>query len=594
MELLVDSTAPAPDAIRLLSQTAQKRPVADVVVEYLVAAGVRKVFGMPGGATIPFHMSLEKHDEIDFVLTRHEGGAAFMADCYARVSGGLGVCCATTGPGATNLMTGVGAAYMDSVPILVITGMNPIDSWGRGDFQECTPYSGVNTTDMFRSMCKSSEVVVSEKTIQYRVRNAIATALSGRPGPVHLAIPRDLWGKRVTEEPFALTKYLASPSAPPPRQMNEIARLLLGAVHPLIICGSGTSRQAIARLFEIADRFSIPIVTTPRGKGKGAPFLPKTYLGNTGISATPVADDLIKSCAFDVVLTVGAGFGSYATNSWDPRIVPTHAMIQVNIDPNALGRVFPADIGIVADSTEFAEMLHELLKSKVPDVLAQSRAKWLEHWSSQDKWIFPPRAHHGAGASIHPVEIIRAADQVVGQHGLILADSNSILLWATHYLPERADRRFIGAWGSASMGHMTAGAVGAKLAAPRSDVVALVGDGCFLMNGTEVATAVDLGLPIVWVINVNAQLGMIHYELRTSGLVGSTILGSYDFAGFAKSLGANGVRCDNPANLAALIAAGLRDRRPTVIQVNVDPLVTPPMGMKKEGSARWKAYVERI
>ena len=594
MELLVDSTASAPDAIRLLSQTAQKRPVADVVVEYLVAAGVRKVFGVPGGATIPFHMSLEKHDEIDFVLTRHEGGAAFMADCYARVSGGLGVCCATTGPGATNLMTGVGAAYMDSVPVLAITGMNPIDSWGRGDFQECTPYAGVNTTDMFRSLCKSSEVVVSEKLIQYRLRNAIATALSGRPGPVHLAIPRDLWGRRIAAEPFALGKHLALPSAPAPNQLNAVARLLLGAVRPLIICGSGTSRQATAHLFEIADRFSIPIVTTPRGKGKGAPALARAYLGNTGISATPVVDDLIKSFTFDVVLTVGAGFGSYATNSWDPRIVPTRAMIQINIDPNALGRTFPADIAIVADSTQFAEMLHDLMTSKTPDALSRSRAAWMAQWTRREKWTFPPRVHHKIGDSIHPIEIIRAVDQVVGEQGLILADSNSILLWATHYLPERAGRRFIGAWGSASMGHMTAGAVGAKLAAPRADVVALVGDGCFLMNGTEVATAVDLGLPIVWVINVNAQLGMIHYELRASGLVGSTTLRSYDFSGFARSLGANGVRCDNPDNLAALIAAGLRDRRPTVIQVDVDPLVTPPMGMKKEGSAQWKAYVEQI
>jgi acetolactate synthase-1/2/3 large subunit len=144
------------------------------------------------------------------------------------------------------------------------------------------------------------------------------------------------------------------------------------------------------------------------------------------------------------------------------------------------------------------------------------------------------------------------------------------------------------------MGHMTAGAIGAKLAAPESDVVALVGDGCFLMNGSEVATAADLGLNIVWVINVNAQLGMIHYEMRASSHVESATLGVYDYVGFARSLGARAERCDDPDRLPRLIEEGLARTGPTVLQVNVDPQVTPPMGMKKEGSAKWKAHIEQI
>jgi len=199
--------------------SSNKYTVAEIVVQHLINEGVEKIFGIPGGATIPLHVSLEKNAGIDFVLTCHEGGAAFMADCYSRVSGKIGVCCATTGPGATNLMTGVAAAYMDSIPMLVITGMNPTDTWGRGDFQESTPYTGVDTTEMFKSICKLSEIIVSVKTLQYRIRNAIATAKSGRTGPVHLAIPRDFWQTKISPEIWP-TKYYST--LPPSTQDSNI------------------------------------------------------------------------------------------------------------------------------------------------------------------------------------------------------------------------------------------------------------------------------------------------------------------------------------------------------------------------------------
>lgn len=570
-----------------------RKSVADLVVDYLVEAGVDKVFGIPGGATIPFHNSLEKHPDIDFVLTRHEGGAAFMADCYARVSGRIGVCCATTGPGATNLVTGVAAAYMDSIPMLVITGMNPTDTWGRGDFQECTPYWGVDTVQMFKSLCKSSEVIVSEKVLQHRIRTAISTALTGKPGPVHIAVPRDLWGRMVTCEPQDRLGPLAAVPSPSDKDSQNIASLLLSAEHPLILYGSGTSTNALEVLFKLSSNHAIPIISTPRGRGKGCSKVPENYLGSMGISANFLVDEFLQANHFDVVVSVGAGFGSYATNSWDGSLLRTKTMVQVNIDPKDIGKIFPAHIGIVSDSAAFSEKLFAAcaaMKATVPE----SRRKWLDNWASRSKWDFPLEPHIGSEGLPSPMEIIRAADQAVGEHGIILADSNSILLWATHHLPERNNRRFISMWGWASMGHATAGAIGAKLASPESDVIALVGDGCFVMNGNEIATAADLNLPIVWIINANEQLGMIHYELRSSGLTKSATLKNYDLVGFARSLGAHAMNCDNLSNLPSLIMRGLQGSMPTVIQVNVDPSMVPPMGQKKQGSARWKQYLETL
>lgn len=577
-----------------LSIKNDKKSVADIVVETLLSAGVTKVFGIPGGATIPLHVSMEKQEQIEFILTKHEGGAAFMADCYSRMSGKLGVCCSTTGPGATNLMTGVASAYMDSIPMLVITGMNPTDSWGRGDFQESTPYAGTDTTDMFKSICKHSEIIISEKILQFRLRNAIATAQSGRPGPVHLAIPRDLWSKKISPEYWLPASYLSQPPSASAQDVALTADLLRKSSQPLVLFGSGASADAVSCLMAVCEHLSIPIASTPRAKGKDLIKISSTYIGSIGIAATTCADNLFANNRFDVILTVGAGFGSYATNSWDIALLATKAMIQVNIDPGNIGQSFPVDLGIVADGQQFSEQLFQNVMKFVQDKQVDQRANWLVDYLQDDVWPLPEEYVVNEAGLPSPVEIIRAVDQAVGERGAILSDSNSILLWATHYLPERKGRRFISAWGGASMGHATAGAIGAKLAAPDSDVVAIVGDGCFLMNGNEVATAVDLNLPVVWVINANMQLGMIHYELRAGGCTQSATLSQYDLAAFARSLGAVAEHCKDISQLAGQIAAGFNRTKPTVIQVDVDPEPVPPLGRKKTGSANWKSYITGI
>lgn len=582
-----------PHAKQFNPQENKKRNVADLVIEHLVNEGVDKIFGIPGGATVPFHISLERHPDIEFILARHEGGAAFMADCYARTSGRLGVCCATTGPGATNLMTGVAAAFTDSIPMLVITGMNPSDTWGRGDFQESTPYCGVDTTQMFSSICKSSEIITSEKTLQFRLRHAIATAMTGRPGPVHIAIPRDLWSKMVTSEIWDRTHYIAHAPSPSDEDIKHVVELLTNASRPLVIYGSGATPLSACDLAEVSEFLQIPLVTTPRAKGKGLTTIPSSFLGNMGISATPVVDQLMNESHFDVVLSVGMGFGSYATNSWFRAIQPTRCMIQVNIDPNAIGRIYPADIGIVADSTQFTGKLLRAIRASSPKA-SKERIAWLQRYSQQEKWPLANSLPQSGDSLLSPLEIIRAVDSAAGKQSIVMADSNSILLWATHHLPERPSRRFISVWGSASMGHVTAGAIGAKLANPDDDVIAMVGDGCFLMNGNEIATAVDLKLPIVWVVNANHQLGMIHYELRATGQTKSATFRKHDIAGFARALGAYGIHHKPGQNLSQLIKESLHLDGPTVIQVDVDPKATPPMGLKKEGSRQWQEYISNL
>lgn len=596
MENVASSSHTQSPQIETTSAVNPKKPVSDVIVDYLVNEGVDTVFGIPGGATIPLHASIERSPHLRFVLAKHEGGAAFMADCYARVSGKLGVCCATTGPGATNLMTGVAAAYADSVAMLVLTGMNPTDAWALGDFQESTAF-GVDTVAMFKHITKMSEVVVTEKQVQPILRRALNIAQSGRPGPVHLAIPRDILSRAISPDVWLPTTYKPRPPSASSHDITAVAEVLASARRPVFIVGSGVGPDAAADIAFVSEKCAIPIVCSPRAKSLFSHYYASFYLGTMGIAACPVVDCFLGDAQCDAVIAIGAGMGSYATNSWDPLLRQNGPMVQVNIDAGEIGKTYPADIGIVSDAATFAAALRRAVEGQDQETIEAQRTErleWLRPYLALPKWPFAADADRPVPEGPAPDQIVRAVDRALPYGGILMADSSSMLLWATHHFPETQGRRFIGVWGSASMGHVTAGAVGAKLAAGDRAVVALVGDGCFLMNGTEIATAAELGLPIVWIVSANGQLGMIHYEQRASGLTQSSELPSLDYTKMAEGLGARGIRCDDTSELPIHIARGLRDDGPTVIQVNVNPVPSPPLGRKKAGGARWKEYVASI
>lgn len=570
---------------------ARRLTVAAAVTEFLADNGVEAVFGVPGGATVPLHAEVEARRRPRFVLTAHEGGASYMADCYARITGKPAACCATTGPGATNLLTGVAAARQDGVPMIVLTGMNPIPTWGRGDFQECSPYWPVRTLPLFEEVCKRSEVIVSEKTLLHRLAVAYADAVSGKPGPVHLAIPRDLWGRTVAYPSGGMrVKPPAAPGADP-QMLSEVARLLSIARRPLILLGSGAGEAGAKEAMEVSAEHGIPVVATPRGKCLLHVGSSPYYLGTMGISAHPIVDEFLQKARFDVVIALGVGFGSYATNSWDFAWLSEATVIAVNVEPTDAVRNVRAAYPLQADAGTFATALRRAVTAYRDSALVAARRRWAGEWATKRDRAVGERPAGRKG--IHPRDFVLAVDKVLGPRGVVMADSSSILLWATRWLPDRPGRRFVAVWGWASMGHVTAGAVGTKMAVANMPVVAMVGDGCFLMNGTEVATAAREGLQVIWVVNVNEQLGMIHYELRHSGRIRAATLGGVDVAAVGEALGAKGEWCTTAQQLVEALRRAVRRRGPTVIAASVDPDPVPPMGRKREGSERWaKAVAE--
>ena len=326
-----------------------KMNVADLILKHLEQEGVEYIFGITGAALNPFLAAFNRNPRIKPILTKHEGGAAFMADGYARIKGALGACFATSGPGATNLVTGVATAYTDNIPIVVLTGQVSTTDYGKGTFQDSTR-GGVDSVAIFNPITKYSSMILSRFKADDEMREAIRLALTGRRGPVHLSMPKDVLAGEVN-----------FPEAPPltyryPREffdrrlVIEAAQKLVAARSPALLVGSGAvTSGASESIRELAEMLGIPVATTPKAKGAFPEDHPLA-LGVLGICGSPLAETYIKSADNDLLLVVGASLNQMTTLSWDPRLAPADCLIHINIDPSEIGKNYPTHIPLVGDA----------------------------------------------------------------------------------------------------------------------------------------------------------------------------------------------------------------------------------------------------
>ncbi len=588
----------------------------ELVVELLEEAGVEYLFGVPGGAIEELNIALYKRGKIRPIVAKHEGGAAFMADGYARVANRLGVCCATAGPGATNLVTGLACAYADSIPVCALTGQVATSLFGKGAIQE-SGAEGVNLVSIFRHFTKYSGMLLNSGRTQYMVEKAIRVAVSGRMGTVHLSLPVDVM-KKETERIDSVATILSSRTFD--RQgVREAAQLLLSARRPAIIAGWGTvlSRGAEA-LMVLAKFLGIPVATSPKGKGVFPESEPLS-LGCLGFAGSPVAKEYLVEEDVDVLLAVGTSFNEWLTSGWDNRLWPTSHLIQVDIDDEEIGKNHPASLALVGDAeTIVEEIVYALLRElgstatvwrEVADAVLGGRKaeggldclgqlcqkvrgrgerQLAEIIALKEKHREPPVPQ---GELYHPRQLAMDIQAACPAGTVYFADMGATMAWAIRYMTIDEPYSFHVPLGFSSMGHAMAAAVGAKLAVPDRPVVAMVGDGCFLMHGMEVATAVEYDIPVVWVVFNNGQLGMVHHGRRLfnppvpEGL-SSDFRERYDFVSIAQGLGARALKLDRPGQLtrelmAELLAAG----RPTVLDVWIDETAVPPIHSRIEAVA---------
>lgn len=571
LTLVKDDPAPAPST------------VVDVFLRYLKAEGVAKVFGIPGGLLHPLFESLEADDALSLIVPKHEEGAAFMADGFARTSGKLAVCAGTAGPGATNLLTGVACAFADGVPMLVITGQAASHALGKGAAQE-TAREDMDIVAMFRPVTKYSAMVTSAGSFSQHLRRALRQALTGRPGPVHLNVPVDLWEKPLTEDWFEPETYRPHTTTFDRAALQRAAKLLLGARRPVILAGAGV-RQARAgeHLMALAELLRARVATSPRGKG----VFPETHelsLGVLGVAGHAAAKETLLSEEVDVLLTLGASLNETTTLNWHPDLMPSRALIQCDIDVDHIGRNYPVDVPLVGDvqtiATELVYHLHRAIREGNAPCSTWNEAPPLDRGHER---YFDPELRTSDDLPLKPQRWRCDLQEVLPSDAIVFSDIGGHMLFNIHHLCIDRGQEFVINLGFGSMGHGTAAPIGAAMANPGRAVVAVVGDACFTMNGMELLTASEYGIPVLWIVENNNMHGITFHASAKVGKSGKPLTSiRYDrpveVASIARSMGLRAWVVDAPGKLQRAVREWLEVPAPGLIEVRVDGSVPPPVG----------------
>jgi acetolactate synthase-1/2/3 large subunit len=542
----------------------------EALIRALQDEGVEYIFGYPGGAALHIYDAIFQQQAVEHVLVRHEQAATHMADAYARVTGKPGVALVTSGPGATNAVTGLATAFMDSIPMVVISGQVQSDLIGTDSFQE-TDMVGIS-----RPVVKHSFMVKSAEEMAEVVKKAFYIASSGRPGPVVIDVPKDTTDPSyrvpyVFPESVSLRSYNPSTRGHP-RQIRKAVDLLLAAKRPIIYSGGGVIQgNASEPLIALAKRLKLPVTNTLMGLG-AYPSTDSQFLGMLGMHGSYPANMAMHHS--DLIFAVGARFDDRVTN--DPsKFCPDAKVIHIDVDPASISKIIPAEVPIVGPAlpvlTELLATLEDRLKEAPELVDEAARSAWwsqIEGWRSHSDFDHDQRHRNEAEGIIKPQTVVQALYRATGGDAYITSDVGQHQMFAAQYYRFDAPRRWVNSGGLGTMGYGLPAAMGVKLAFPDAVVACVTGEGSIQMNIQELSTCRQYGLPVK-IINLNNQaLGMVRqwqdmqYAGRHSGSVYQDSLP--DFVALAESYGHVGMRVTDPAKLdeamAEVFSPALKDR----------------------------------
>ena len=526
------------------------------IVDALRVEGVRHVFGIPGVHNLAIYDALIRQSEITHVLARHEAGAAFMADGYARASGAPGVVVVTTGPGATNALTPLVESYAGSVPVLVVMSdvASPLVGRDLGALHEV-----VNQIECFRPVTRWAEAVTEAAAIPTTVHGAFDLLRTGRPGPIAISVPND----------FLTSRFDAGPGGGghgrrPPCHVEAIhaaARLLAAASRPLLIAGGGViAAEADAELARLARRLGAPVITTVMGRGAISERDPLWH----GVLPNSRATEAVIKAA-DVILAVGCRFAHRSTQGLllNLSFEPSQTLIHLDLDPTVIGRLFKPELPVVGDAKDGLTRLLERLGP------GTARAGWDHRWRES---LRPAASARYTPEVARLIETLRGA---LPDDAIVVNDQTGINYWMEWRFPVLRPRTFLYPVGSATLGYGVPAAIGAKIARPDRAVVAVVGDGGFMYSVNELATAVKYRLPVVFLVMNDDRYGAIKWLQQTifEGRWGEADLANPDFPALARAFGARGERVDGVDALGAALETALAADGPTVLELRmtVDP-----------------------
>lgn len=532
--------------------------VAHSIFRVLEESGDGHVFAVPGGAVTPLLYAAGQRGRHHTIVAKQETGAAFMAMGYAQAGRRLGLVAVTAGPGATNAVTGIAAALHDNVPVLLLSGQVATDTYGRGAFQDSSRPGPLDVVGIFSHVTKQSVVLTDAGQAAAVTRKVVDAATAGRPGPVHLSVPANLAIAPVPVTGVRTTGTVRHAArAVDERTVLDIANVLAGARRPVILAGHGVQvAGAWAQLRAVAERFRVPVATTPKGKG-AFPENHPLAMGVFGFGGGTLAETHLLGEKVDVLLVVGSSLGEFQTHSYHPGLAANRTVIHVDVDERMIGRNYPVDIGVVADA------------STVLDALAATPVEIDIHRDPLPaaEVVVDEAEQLTATSAVAELSVAIADDT------LLFVDIGNCMNWASHRHVVREPGTYFVGLGLGSMGYAGPASIGAKLAVPDRPVVALLGDGAFAMTGMEIHTAVEYGIPVVWVVLNNSGHGMVHTgDLMVFGdskpwnLFDKRI----DVAAVAAGLGASTHTVDTLDGLRAALDTSLGADVPTVIDVRVD------------------------
>lgn len=537
---------------------------AQILMECLKREGVDLIFGFPGGAVIDIYDELPKHP-IRHILVRHEQAAVHAADGYARASGKVGVCLVTSGPGATNTVTGIATAYMDSIPLVVITGQVPTHLIGNDAFQEA------DIVGITRPCTKHNYLVKNVADLATTIKQAFYIARTGRPGPVLIDLPKNVVNA-VTEfsypESISIRSY--NPNVNPNRkQLRKAAELIALSRQPVIYAGGGVvSSDSAAALTRLAEEFHLPVTTTLMGLG-AFPGDHPNWLGMLGMHGTYTANMAINSC--DVLVSVGARFDDRVTgrvNAFASRA----KIIHIDIDPTSISKNVVVDVPIVADCKQALEGLIEEV-ARIRDV------DWKDKHSDWNASLAQMKAKHPLnyaknGGAIKPQWVVEKIYELSKGEAIISTEVGQNQMWAAQFYTYNKPRTLLTSGGLGTMGYGFPAAIGAQFAFPDRLVIDIAGDGSIQMNIQELATAVSYNVPVKIVILNNGYLGMVRQwqELFYKKNYCATCLHTNpDFVALAKAYGAAGYLVDKAEDLESTLEAAFAYPGPVIVDVRVEP-----------------------
>ena len=537
---------------------------AEIVIECLKEQGVDTVFGYPGGAILNVYDALYKHsDEIHHILTSHEQGASHAADGYARATGKVGVCFATSGPGATNLVTGIATAYMDSIPMVAITCNVGVSLLGKDSFQE------IDIAGVTMPITKHNYIVKDVHKLADTIRKAFEIARTGRPGPVLIDIPKDVTANTCEYVKQDICTSI-SHNAIDETEVEAAIKLLEKCKKPFIFVGGGAvSSGASKSLAEFAHKLDAPVTDSLMGKG-AFPGTDELYTGMLGMHGTKTANFGVSRC--DLLVVVGARFSDRVTGNAS-KFASKAKILQIDIDPAEIDKNILTDVSITGDIDAVLKAINEKLSQ-------QEHAEWKEEISEYKK-KYPLTYHPDVLTGPFVVEEIYR--QTNGD-AVITTEVGQHQMWAAQFYKYTKPRTLLTSGGLGTMGYGLGASLGAKMGVPEKTVVNIAGDGCFRMNMNEIATAARYNIPIIQVVINNHVLGMVRqwqtlfYGKRYSATV---LNDAVDFVKLAEAMGAVGIRATSQEEFKEAFAKALPLGRPVVIDCQIDsdekvwPMVAP-------------------